>query len=125
MKPGFTSEERGIVAPSARKTPSMQTLVAFVSWAYLITNTLRIAFYAPQIRAVFRAGDGAASVSITTWGYWTIANLTAALYGSVVIHDLGFAAIFAGNFLCTALVTLVAAHKRLHFRSVSRKGVLP
>lgn len=100
----------------------MQTFVTVISWAYLITNTVRIAFYAPQIRAVFRAHDGAAAVSLTTWGYWTFANFTAALYGAVVIHDPGFTAIFAGNCVCTGLVTLVAAYKRMHQRTLARNG---
>src|SRR6185369_961683 len=54
--------------------------VALISWVYLITNTVRVFFYAPQIRAVFKANDGASAVSIMTWGFWTFANFTAALY---------------------------------------------
>ena len=55
-------------------------------------------------------------MSLTTWGFWTFANLTAALYGWLVIHDAGFTAIFVGNFLCTGLVTLIASVKRLHYK---------
>ena len=92
----------------------MDRLVTAISWIYLVTNTVRILFYAPQIRAVFKARDGAAAVSLTTWGFWTFANFTAALYGGLVIHDAGFTAIFIGNFLCTGLVTAIAAIKRLN-----------
>jgi hypothetical protein len=94
----------------------MNDFVTLISWIYLVTNTVRIFFYAPQIRAVFKAIDGAAAVSITTWGFWTFANLTAALYGWLVIRDTGFTAIFAGNFLCTGLVTLIASAKRLNYK---------
>jgi hypothetical protein len=86
--------------------------VYWVSWLYLVTNTVRIAFYAPQIVAVMRSRD-AAAVSITTWGFWTFANLTAALYGAVAIHDKAFTFIFLGNFVCTGAVTLIAVTKRL------------
>ena len=86
--------------------------VYWISWLYLVTNTVRIAFYAPQIVAVCRSRD-AAAVSLTTWGFWTFANLTAALYGAVAIHDRAFALIFLGNFLCTGAVTLIALGKRL------------
>lgn len=92
----------------------MDRFVTLISWIYLVTNTVRILFYAPQIRAVFKANDGAAAVSLTTWGFWTFANLTAALYGGFVIHDIGFTAIFIGNFLCTGLVTVIAAFKRIN-----------
>ena len=94
----------------------MNDFVTLVSWLYLITNTVRVFFYAPQIRAVFNANDGASAVSIMTWGFWTFANFTAALYGWLVIRDVGFTAIFAGNFVCTALVTLIASAKRLNYK---------
>ncbi len=94
----------------------MQNFVTLISWIYLVTNTVRIFFYAPQIRAVLKANDGASAVSIMTWGFWTFANATAALYGWLVIGDVGFTAIFVGNFLCTAVVTLIASFKRLNYK---------
>ena len=73
-------------------------------------------FYAPQIRAVFKANDGAPAVSIMTWGFWTFANFTAALYGWLVIRDPGFTVIFSGNFVCTGVVTLIASIKRVNYK---------
>jgi hypothetical protein len=84
-----------------------------VALLYVLTNSFRVLFYAPQIRAVLKAEDGARAVSITTWAFWTFANLTALLYGWFVVHDSAFCAIFAGNVACTAAVTLIAARKRL------------
>ncbi len=96
------------------------TLTLWISWICLATNTVRIVFYAPQIMAAFRARDGASSVAISTWALWTFANLTATLYGWVVIHDTGFTFIVAGNFACTGMVTLVALYKHLnHHRLVT------
>jgi len=95
----------------------VQNLVTWISWLYLLTNTVRILFYAPQILSVFRADDGARSVAITTWGFWTFANLTALLYGWMVIRDPGFTLIFVGNFVCTGLVTAIASHKRWRQRN--------
>src|SRR5690348_353099 len=91
----------------------IDTADAWVAWLYVVTNSLRVFFYAPQIRAVWKAEDGARSVSLITWGFWTFANLTAAFYGWFVIHDSAFCAIFAGNVACTAAVTLIATRKRL------------
>ncbi|MEO7727773.1 MAG: hypothetical protein ABIS45_11015, partial [Burkholderiales bacterium] len=65
---------------------------------------------------VFKSSDGAAAVSIMTWGFWTFANFTAALYGWFAIHDTGFTAIFIGNFVCTGTVTAIACVKRLNFK---------
>jgi len=88
----------------------------WVAWVYVITNSLRVFFYAPQIRAVLKAEDGARALSIATWSFWTFANLTATLYGWFVLHDGAFCAIFSGNLACTAAVTLIAARKRLTWR---------
>jgi hypothetical protein len=90
----------------------IESAVDCVACVYVVTNSLRVFFYAPQIRAVSRATDGARAVSLSTWGFWTFANLTAMLYGWFVIHDGAFSAIFAGNLACTAAVTLIAARKR-------------
>jgi hypothetical protein len=112
-------EERAAVAARLKtlgRRAAMKNLVTWISWIYLLTNTVRILFYAPQILSVFRANDGARSVAITTWGFWTFANLTALLYGWMVIRDPGFTLIFLGNFICTGAVTAIAAHKRLRLR---------
>jgi hypothetical protein len=95
----------------------------WVAWLYVVTNSIRVFFYAPQIRAVLKAEDGARAVSIVTWGFWTFAHLTAMLYAWLVIHDGAFCAIFAGNLVCTAAVTLIAARKRLGERA-SRVGAI-
>ena len=90
--------------------------VYWISWLYLVTNTVRIVFYAPQIVAVYRADDGASAVSITTWAFWTFANFTAALYGALAIRDTGFTLIFLGNLVCTGAVTAIATAKRVRLR---------
>jgi hypothetical protein len=91
----------------------MNSFSEWVSWIYLATNTVRVFFYAPQIRAVCKAVDGAMAVSLTTWSFWTFANATGALYGWLVVRDAGFTAVFLGNTACTGTVTLVAMVKRL------------
>src|SRR5215470_9056830 len=91
----------------------MTSAIDCVAWLYVVTNSLRVFFYAPQIRAVLKSEDGAQALSIATWSFWTFANLTATLYGWFVIHDGAFCAIFAGNLACTAAVTLIAARKRV------------
>jgi len=59
----------------------------WMAWLYVVTNSLRVFFYAPQIRAVLKAEDGARAVSIVTWSFWTFAHLTAMLYGWFVMPE--------------------------------------
>lgn len=102
----------------------MTSAAECVAWLYVITNSVRVFFYVPQIRAVLKAEDGAQALSLSTWSFWTFANLTATLYGWFVIHDSAFCAIFAGNVACSAAVTLIAARKRL-VRRVRAIGASP
>src|SRR5215212_1429365 len=95
---------------------AVNSMVDSIAWLYVVTNSVRAFFYAPQIRAVLKAEDGAAAISITTWGFWTFANLTATLYGVLVIHDNAFSAIFTCNLACTAAVTVIATAKRCNKR---------
>jgi hypothetical protein len=95
---------------------AVKSMVDSIAWLYVVTNSVRVFFYAPQIRAVLKADDGAVAVSITTWGFWTFANLTATLYGVLVIQDNAFSAIFGCNLVCTAAVTLIASAKRCNKR---------
>src|SRR5215471_3093175 len=99
----------------------MISTTEWVAWIYVITNSVRVLFYAPQIRAVLECEDGAKALSLATWGFWTFANLTATLYGGFVIHDSAFCAIFAGNLACTAAVSLIAARKRFLFHRLNLK----
>src|SRR5262252_6213661 len=103
----------------------MTNLVEYVAWLFVTTNSLRVFFYAPQIRAVLKCEDGAKALSLATWSFWTFANLTATLYGWFVIHDGAFCAIFAGNLACTAAVTVIAARKRLAQRPSSKETPMP
>jgi hypothetical protein len=98
-------------------TDTMKSIVDSVTWLYVVSNSLRVFFYAPQIRAVWKATDGAVALSITTWAFWTFAHTTAMLYGWLVIHDQAFAAIFMGNMAGAGAVTLIAISKRLNRRT--------
>ena len=85
---------------------------AAVGWFYLVTNSVRVITYIPQIIAVWRCTDGARAVSLLTWGSWMISNLTAVAYGALVVNDVFFAAISTVNFIGCATVTAIAARRR-------------
>lgn len=93
-----------------------------VTWLFFITNTARVIAYLPQIRSAWRCENGASSVSRLTWGYFALAHLCGALYGAVVVRDLGMAAIFIGNFAACATLLGVIEWKRRQLRRRRRGG---
>lgn len=90
--------------------------LAAIAWAYLITNIGRIVTFVPQIMAVLHCIDGARAVSLLTWGSWVVANLTALLYGVLILGDGFFLAITCINTFGCSAVTLIAAWRRIEFR---------
>lgn len=90
--------------------------LAAIAWAYLVTNVGRIVTFVPQILAVWHCTDGARAVSLLTWGSWVVANVTAVLYGVLILSDVFFLTITAINMFGCSAVTLIAAWRRIEFR---------
>lgn len=86
-----------------------------VVWLYLSTNAVRVVTYLPQIRAVWRDTEGARTLSLLTWGSWTVSNLCALAYAAMVAHDGPLALISAINLVGCGCVTAIAAHRRLQW----------
>ncbi|VWX61572.1 conserved membrane hypothetical protein [Burkholderiales bacterium 8X] len=93
-----------------------------IAWLYVITNAARLVTYIPQIVVVWRCRDGARSVSLLTWGSWVVANLSATLYGALVVRDTFFTAISIINLVCCAMVTVIAARRRASLRASMASG---
>jgi uncharacterized protein with PQ loop repeat len=93
---------------------------AVVAWFYLITNSARLITYVPQIVAVWRCRDGARSISLLTWGSWTVSHFAAILYGIVVVPDLFFVCVSLVNLLSCAVVTAIVVRRRYQLRQASR-----
>ncbi len=90
-------------------------MAATIGWLYLITNAARVFAYAPQIVAVWRCHDGALAISLFTWSMWTISHVAALLYGALLMHDMYFVLISTVNVLGCALITGLAAWRRMEF----------
>jgi hypothetical protein len=92
--------------------------VELVSWIFFATNTARVLAYLPQLRSAWHCENGAASVNRLTWGYFSLAHLSGALYSFVVTADVGMALIFLGNFVaCFGLVAVITWKRHSHSRS--------
>jgi hypothetical protein len=97
-------------------------VLSLVAWAYLISNATRVLTYVPQIVAVWRCPHGAISVSLMTWGSWAASNLTAVLYGALVVDDHFFVAISLINLVGCGAVTLIVSWKRVSWQRAKRSG---
>jgi len=87
----------------------MESAVETISWLFVAINSGRVLSYLPQIYAAFAARDGARSISLLTWSYFTFAHATGAAYSLTVIHDAKLGSLFVGNAIaCAALVAVVA-----------------
>lgn len=92
-----------------------------IGWAYVLANTCRVASYVPQILAVWRCQDGAQSVSLVTWSYWTVSHCTAVLYAGLVIADAKLLAVSIGNLAsCAIVVALIVVRRRAASRSAAQ-----
>lgn len=75
--------------------------------AFALLNGARIIAYVPQIICIRRDYHRAASVSLLTWGLFTLANLATISYALVVSGDRLVAGVFALNTLgCSAIFAL-------------------
>jgi hypothetical protein len=100
------------------------SLIATIAWAYLITNAVRVFSYVPQIVTVWRCRDGARSLSLWTWGLWTASHVTAALYGTLVVHDVFFVAISLVNLVGCGAVTMIVSKRRIAARRIAGRSPL-
>jgi hypothetical protein len=87
-------------------------ILSLVAWIYPLSNATRILTYVPRLISVWRCTDRARSVSILTWGSWAVSNISAVLYGTVVIDDGFFVAISCINLVGCAAVTATVAWRR-------------
>jgi hypothetical protein len=92
-----------------------------VGWAYVLVNAGRVASYGPQILVLWRCRDGAQSISLVTWSYWTVSHLTAVLYAGLVIADGKLLAVSIGNLAsCATVIALIVVRRRGASRSAQR-----
>lgn len=103
--------------------PGWPSAVETASWIFFATNAARFLAYLPQLRSAWSCENGAASVNRLTWGYFSVAHLSGALYSMVVTSDVGMALIFLGNFAaCFGLVVVITWKRRTH--SVAARRLL-
>ena len=87
-------------------------MVGVVSALYALFGVVFVLGYVPQLRAVWRSRNGAADVSLPTWGLWCASSSVSLLYAHVVSGDRNYTLVCLGNVLGCYAVTAVALRRR-------------
>ncbi|HEY8567184.1 MAG TPA: hypothetical protein VIL65_16925 [Beijerinckiaceae bacterium] len=77
-------------------------------------NTLRVLAYLPQILRILRDREGATAISYTTWGLFTVSNLSTVAYALATVQDMAMALVFGFNTLSCLAILGLTAWKRHH-----------
>lgn len=83
-----------------------------VSALYALFGVVFVIGYVPQVRAVWRSRNGAADVSLPTWGLWCASSTVSLLYAQLVLGDRHYALVCLGNVAGCYAVTGAALLKR-------------
>lgn len=91
-------------------TASEVTLALFT-----LCNGLRIIAYVPQIVRAARDTSGAEAISVSTWGLFLLANISAVAYALVNKDDWTMAIVFLANGVgCTVILAIAGWNRRRH-----------
>jgi hypothetical protein len=89
------------------------TLAEYSMTAFAIANGGRVIAYVPQIMRVCRDPNGAAAVSVTTWIFFTAANVATVVYALTALDDVVTASVFGLNAIGCLLIVVLTAFRRM------------
>jgi hypothetical protein len=88
-------------------------MLAEMAWfGFVAFSGLRMFSCIPQIWRIAADKTGAAAISYTTWGLWTGANASTAVYAATSLHDVWLAFVSAVYAICCVTVIALTALKR-------------
>jgi hypothetical protein len=102
-------------------TAAPSLYVTGLSWAFLVTNSMRVLAYLPTIKKLLRADVTADCQSLLTWLLWSASNLTLALHlFESNHHQVNEMILIAGGnaLMCCICLYLV---RRAHVRASRRR----
>lgn len=89
--------------------------------AFSLSNSVRAAFYLPQVMAVARSVDGARDIALSTWWMWAANNALGAAYAGVAMQHMTLAVSFLLSAMaCLVTITLALRARR---RMGSKAGI--
>jgi hypothetical protein len=88
-------------------------MLAEMAWfGFVAFSGLRMFSYIPQIWRIAADKTGAAAISYTTWGLWTGANASTAVYAATSLHDVWLAFVSGVYAICCVAVIVLTALKQ-------------
>lgn len=87
-------------------------MLGLVSVLYTLCGVVFVAAYVPQVRTVWCSRNGAAGVSLGTWGLWCVTSTVSLLYAHLVSRDLCHTLVCLGNVAGCYAVTGAALLRR-------------
>ncbi|MBJ6727915.1 PQ-loop domain-containing transporter [Geomesophilobacter sediminis] len=80
---------------------------------YVVNGFAGILLYLPQIAKALQSRDHARSLSLVTFGGWSLGSVVSTLYAALIVQDPVFTAVSFGNFVGAAAVFCLALRSRL------------
>ena len=87
-------------------------MLGLVSALYALFGVVFVLAYVSQGRVVWRSRNGAADVSLGTWGLWCASSTVSLLYAHFVSHDPSYTLVCLGNVAGCYAVTGAAVLRR-------------
>ncbi len=92
---------------------SNDLLLQLVTGVYVACNAARLLAYVPQIVAVARENSGAHAISLVTWLFWTVSNISTAVYCATITMDALLTSMMCGNAAgCFAVASLTVMKRQ-------------
>lgn len=89
-----------------------QNTLTVITIMYLFFNGARVLSYIPQIYTISKEHNKVTAISLSTWIFWALANLTTGIYSQMEVNDNILTLINYGNALCCFIVVGMVMYKR-------------
>ena len=95
------------------------SLLLTIKSLYALNGVIAVLLYLPQINSAWKDRDHALSLSLLSFGGWSIGSLVTALYAWIFVKDSMFTAISLGNMAGSGTGFLIILWSRLNSRTNS------
>ena len=101
---------------TAKRDHASMNYLFTIKSLYAMNGFVAVLLYIPQILSACKNRHNAFSVSLVTFGGWTVGSLITAVYAWIIVKDAMFTAVSLGNTIGSGAVFLIIAGQRLMCR---------
>lgn len=91
---------------------------------YAIDSFVLVAMYWPQIKTAWEDQTGCQTISLLTWGVWTVSSLITLFYAIICTGKWPFIMMSVGNLIGTIAVFLIAVVRRRDYEAKRARSSL-